>query len=192
MLSSQLSHILTAPASSPNAGNRGNARSALREANRCSHGQCQLYRVAQVRRGPILHLMTAGPLLLPDTAARSEGRSLSPLPTPLHDKRAAGPAQPCAHCPPHQQGLSYCDAQAVVWGRASPVQSLDSDMGPGSSPVTIGVTWAMDTDTDPCCCMATHPDTALRSSTGQDFTMASGGFTGYSSPPAHLLICLSS
>jgi hypothetical protein len=34
----------------------------------------------------------------------------------------------------------------------------------------------------PCCCRATHPDMALSSSPGQDFTMASGGSAGYSHP----------
>lgn len=64
----------------------------------------------------------------------------------------------------------------------------------GMSAWSLVVLLAIDIDPDLWCCMATgldygrHPDMALNSSVGQDFTMASGGKAGYS----HLAVPLHS
>lgn len=51
---------------------------------------------------------------------------------------------------------------------------------PGTSSWPLVVIWPMNIDTDPYCCTAIDPAMALPSITGQDFTVASGGITGYS------------
>lgn len=96
---------------------------------------------------------------------------------------------------PHQSQLYYsvqarCQAHYPKWCRqwgtgpvlSSPWTSTWSEATAQTrmSKWLLVIIWAMNIYTEPCCWLVMDTDMALSSSTGWDFTMVSGGSTGFS------------